>query len=119
MYAQGRAPLGSRNAAHEASALLGRANVYKFLAEEHQLTDSPEEHSRILDILTGDPELAGELIQRHLDHTTGIWAGREPGTEPLERRPKATQVRAGRPTNSSRSRAPSAPDLPVSRRPSP
>jgi DNA-binding GntR family transcriptional regulator len=47
------------------------------LAEENQLTDSADEHSRLLDsIIAGDEKSAGLLMRRHLEHTTGIWAGR-------------------------------------------
>jgi len=46
------------------------------LAEEHQLSDSAEEHAALLEAVErGDGLLAEQLMTRHLQHTRGIWAG--------------------------------------------
>jgi len=46
------------------------------LAEEHQLSDSAEEHAALLKAVEkGNAPLAAQLMTRHLQHTRGIWAG--------------------------------------------
>ncbi len=71
--------LGNQRLVDMVALLRDQVRLYGLphLAQEHQLTDSAHEHSLLLDsIVSGDAKLTGQLIRRHLEHTTGIWAGR-------------------------------------------
>jgi DNA-binding GntR family transcriptional regulator len=84
------AELGNHRLVDMVALLRDQVRLYGLphLAEEHQLTDSAEEHSRILDsIIGGDSDLTGQLIRRHLERTRGIWAGRGPGHDGSSVRP--------------------------------
>jgi DNA-binding GntR family transcriptional regulator len=50
----------------------------KSLAESRRLTDSAAEHRAILDALKArDADRAEELMRVHIQHTRGVWAGRD------------------------------------------
>lgn len=71
--------LGNQRLVDMVALLRDQVRLYGLphLAEEHQLTDSAQEHSQILDsLIDGDGALTERLIRRHLEHTTGLWAGR-------------------------------------------
>lgn len=76
--------IGNRRLVDMVALLRDQVRLYgvPHLAEEHQLTDSADEHSLILQSITdGDAELTEQRIRRHLEHTRGIWAGRESGPD--------------------------------------
>lgn len=57
-----------------------RLSGLKPLAESGQLSPSAAEHRAILDALRArDPDRAESLMRQHLDHTRGLWAGRDEG----------------------------------------
>ncbi len=73
--------LGNQRLVDMVALLRDQVRLYGIphLAEQHLLTDSAEEHALILQsIIDGDAERTGQLIRCHLEHTTGIWAGRGP-----------------------------------------
>jgi DNA-binding GntR family transcriptional regulator len=44
--------------------------------EDQRLEDLSAEHAELLSYLkAGDARNAGELMRRHIRHTTGVWAG--------------------------------------------
>jgi len=72
------AELGNQRLTDMVALLRDQVRLYgvPHLAEEHQLSDSAEEHAALLEAVErGDGRLAEQLMTRHLQHTRGIWAG--------------------------------------------
>ncbi len=70
--------LGNQRLTDSVALLRDQVRLYGVpnLAEEHQLSDSAEEHATLLEAVErGDAHLAAQLMNHHLQHTTGIWAG--------------------------------------------
>ncbi|MFE2599414.1 GntR family transcriptional regulator [Streptomyces sp. NPDC059396] len=59
-------------------SLRSRSRIYglSILAAHDQLVPSSHEHAELLDLIeAGDADGAEELMQRHMGHVRGIWAG--------------------------------------------
>ena len=74
--------LGNRRLVAMAAQLRDQARMrgLQKLADQGELTQSGEEHIAIVDAIeSGDGELAGQLMRKHLVHSRGIWAGQAEG----------------------------------------
>lgn len=70
---------GNRRLVDNVKQLRGMVRLHglKKLAEAGHLVHTAREHEQLLDLmLQRDAEAVSELMQRHLGHTRGVWAGR-------------------------------------------
>jgi DNA-binding GntR family transcriptional regulator len=74
---------GNRHVVQVISNLRARSRLYGLqrLADRGELGASAREHEQILDlVLSGDVDATAALMERHISHVRGAWAGR--GEEP-------------------------------------
>jgi DNA-binding GntR family transcriptional regulator len=70
--------LGNQRLTDSVALLRDQVRLYgvPYLAEEHKLSDSAEEHVSLLQALErGDARLTEQVMTHHLQHSRGIWAG--------------------------------------------